>query len=92
MHVVEALGTGKIAVKREVAGDLAFANPIHELSEQDAVIYKSFAGGFRLLTLLETKKLQRIVLAARANVVGEQVVMGDLVRWWQSTERSGPLS
>ena len=39
VNVVEVLRTGKIAVKREVAGNFSLANPVDQLPKQHAVIF-----------------------------------------------------
>lgn len=79
MYVVQVRRTGKIAVKREVPGDLALAHPVDQLPEQDAMILELFSGFLALLTLLKAAKLQRIMFTAAANVINEQVVMCDFV-------------
>ena len=79
VDVVEVVGVGEIAVEREIAGNFPLADPIDQLAEQHRVILERLAGGLALLPLLEAAELQRVMLAAGANVVDEQVVMGDLV-------------
>ena len=79
MDVVEVLGTGKIAVKREIARNVALTNPVDQLAEQHAVVLERFASRFALLAFLEAAKLQRIVLTTRADIVDKQIIVGDLV-------------
>ena len=49
------------------------------LAEQDRVVFECFAGGRALVALFEPSELQRVMLAAGADVVGEEVVVSDLV-------------
>ena len=79
VDVVEVLGVGEVAVEREIAGNFPLAHPIDQLAEQLRVVLERLAGGLALLALLEAAELQRIMLAAGANVIDEQVVVGDLV-------------
>src|SRR5690606_7415201 len=79
VDVIEVLGIGKIAVKREVARDVSLADPVDQLAEQHTMILEGFASRFALLALLEAAELQRVVLAAFGDVIGEQIIVGDLV-------------
>jgi len=79
VNVVEVRRAGKIAVKRKIAGNFSLANPVDQLPKQYAVILERFAGRFALVAFLEAAELQRVVFAVGANVVGKQVVVGDLV-------------
>ena len=79
MHMVEVLHAGKIAVPGEKSGNVVLAGPVDQLPEEHTVILKRFTIFFTLLTFLETSELQWIMLAALADVVDEQVVVGDLV-------------
>ena len=79
MNVVEIRGTGKIAVKREITRDVPFADPIDQLSEQDPVILECLTRRFALLPLLKATKLQRVMFATAGHVVGEQIIVSNLV-------------
>ena len=79
MNVVEVFGTGKIAVKRKIARDFSLTDPVDQLSEQDSMILKFLAGCFTLLSLFEPPEFQRIMLAAGRNIIGNQIIVGDLM-------------
>ena len=79
MDVVEDLGVGEVRVHREVAGDLALADPIDQLAAQYGVVAERFFQGLADFLLAEEPELEGIMLAAGADVVGEEVVLGDLV-------------
>ena len=79
VDVVEDLGVGEVAVEREVAGDLPLTDPIDQLAAQLRVVAERLLQGLAHLLLAEAAELQRVVLAAGADVVDEQVVVGDLV-------------
>src|SRR6202140_5367456 len=48
VDVVEVLRTGKIAVKREIAGNLVLADPVNQLAKQSAMVLELFAGRLAL--------------------------------------------
>ena len=77
--MVHVFRVAEAAAEREVAGNDLFANPIDQVAEQDGVTLNRFARGFALIPLLEPPELQRIVLAAGAEVAGDEVVVRDLV-------------
>ena len=70
---------GEVRVHGEVAGDLPLADPVDQLAAQDGVVAERLLQGLADLLLAEEAELQGIVLAAGADVVGEEVVLGDLV-------------
>src|SRR6201997_5668590 len=79
VDVVQILGIGEIAVEDEVTGNMPHADPVDQLAEQHRVVLELQVGGFTKFALAKAAKLQGIMLAARANVVDEQVIVGDLV-------------
>ena len=79
VDVVQNLRVGEVAVEGEDAGDFPLADPVDQFAAQLRVVLEGLLGGLALLLLAEAAKLQRIVLSAGADVVDEQVVMGDLV-------------
>ena len=79
MNMVEDLGIGEVAVEGEIAGNFPLADPIDQLATEFGVVEEFFAGHFALFPLAETAEFQRVMLPAAANVVGEQIVVGDLV-------------
>src|SRR5947209_6373752 len=79
VDVVEDLGVGEVAVEGEVAGDLPLAHPVDQLAAQPGVVAERLADRLTDFFLAEQAELQRVVLARGADVVGEEVVLGDLV-------------
>ena len=79
VDVVEDLGVGEVAVEGEVAGDLPLAHPVDQLAAQLGVVAERLLQGLADLLLAEEAELQRVVLAGGADVVDEEVVLGDLV-------------
>jgi hypothetical protein len=79
VHVIEVLSIGKIAVKRENAGDISGTHFIDELSKQDAVIFERFTGCLALFAFLEPTKMQGKMLPVAADVIGKQIVVGNLM-------------
>ena len=79
MRVIHDLGVGKVTVPGEDAGNVVFANPVDQLYAVLGMILECFAGFLALFAFLESSKLKRIVLAAGAAVVDEQVVVGNFV-------------
>ena len=81
VNMVEALRTGKIAVKREITWNVAITYPIDKLAEQHSMVFEQFTRLFTLLAFLEAAKLQWVVFTALADIVGEQVV-GERKKPW----------
>jgi len=79
MHMVEVLDAGKIAVPGKISRNVAIADPVDQLTEEHAVIFKRLAVFFALLAFLEASEFQRVMLAAGTDVIDEQIVVGDLV-------------
>src|SRR3990167_576281 len=82
VDVIQIFGVGEVAVEGEFSGDFPLADPIDQLAEQLRVVLKRLARGFTLFSLLEAAELQRIVLAAGANVIDKKVIVGDLVTFF----------
>jgi len=82
VDVIQVLGAGKIAIKREYSGNLPFAHPVDQVAKQDAVILEGFIGGFALLSFLEAAEVQWIMLATAAHVIGEQIIVSNLVTFF----------
>src|SRR4051794_7244295 len=79
MNVVKDKGIGKVGVQGEGAGDLLRINPIDQLLAQDGMIFKRDLQGGTAILFLKAAELQGIVFAARADVIGEEVILSDLV-------------
>ena len=79
VNVIEDLGAGEVRVHREVAGDLTLTNPVDQLTAQDGMVAERLLQGLAELLLAEEAELQGVMLAAGADVVGEEIVLGDLV-------------
>ena len=79
MDVIEHLGAGEVTVHGEVAGDVPLTDPVDQLAAQDGMVAERLLEGFADLLLAEEAEFQRVVFAAGANVVDEEVVLGDLV-------------
>ena len=79
VNVVHGACVGEVTVPRERAGDLPLADLIDQFDRQFGVIDELLLIRLALLLLLEPPKVQRIVLACRADVVGKQVVVRDFV-------------
>ncbi len=77
--MIEHLGAGEVTVDGEVARDIPLADPVDQLTAQCGVVAERLVQGLADLLLAEEAKLQGIMLAAGADVVGEEVVLGDLV-------------
>src|SRR5271157_2012213 len=79
VNMIEDLGTGEVRVHREVAGDLVLANPVDQFTAQYSVVAERLIQGLAYLLLAEESELEGIVLAAGADIVGEEVVLSNLV-------------
>ena len=79
VDMIEIRRVGEIAVEGEIAGDRVMHDPIDQFAEQDVVIAKVLGLLDTPLPLDESTKLQRVVLAGSADVIDDQVVVGDLV-------------
>src|SRR6516162_11057060 len=79
VNVIEDLSAGEVRVHREVAGDLALTNPVDQLTTQGSMVAELLFQGLADLLLAEQAELQGVMLAAGADVVGEEIVLGDLV-------------
>jgi hypothetical protein len=79
VNVVEDGGVGEVAVHGEGARDVPLVHPIDQILEQLGVVGERNLVRLTLLLLAEAAELQGVVLAGGADVVGDQVVVGDLV-------------
>ena len=79
VNVIEDLGAREVRVHREVAGDLTLTNPVDQLTAQNGMVAERFLEGLADLLLAEQTELQGVMLATGADVVGEEIVLGDLV-------------
>src|SRR5262249_32585047 len=75
--VVEDLGIGEVTVEGEIAGNGLLDHPIDQVFAEQSMILEGFACGDAGLLLTETPELQRVVLEGGADVVSDQVIMGD---------------
>ena len=78
LDMVEALGTGEVAVKGEIPRNLSLHDPVHQLLEQLRVILER-RGISPLLPLAKAAKLQRIMFPRRTHVMGDHLVVGHQV-------------
>ena len=76
VDVVETLGIGKEAVESEITGNLPLTRPVDQLTEEFRGVQELFARFLALRLLPEAAELQRIVFSAGADVIGDQVIMG----------------
>ena len=79
MNVIQYLRVGEIAVEGEIAGNFPLADPIDQLATEFGVVEEFLAGGLALFPFAEATKFQGIVLSAGTHVVGEQIIVGNLV-------------
>jgi len=85
VDVVEVGRVREPAIEGEITGDSAVHHPVHQVAEHRVVIDEGLALPFTMLAFDEPAEVQRVVLAAPrisgggADVVGDQVVVGDLV-------------
>src|ERR1700683_3309350 len=79
VNMVENFGVGEVVVESEVAGDVLGADPIDQFDTQMSMVDEGLLLSGAELLRAETAEMQGVVLAAGANVVGEQVVLGNLV-------------
>jgi hypothetical protein len=78
--MVEDLGAGEVTIPGEVAEEVAVTRPVDPLAAQDGLVAERFLQRLADLLLAEEAELSRVVLAAGADVIEEQGVLGDLVR------------
>ena len=79
MNVIEDLGVGEVRVHSEVAGNLSLADPVDQITTEDCVVSERLFQGLADFFLAKEAKLQGIMFAAGADIVGEEVVLRDLV-------------
>ena len=79
VNMVEDLGVGEVGVEGEVARESSARRPSQSAGTTEDVWSRTALQGLTEFFLAKAAELQRIVLAAGADVVDEQVVMGDLI-------------
>src|SRR6266508_2196866 len=77
VDMIEDLGIGEVAVKGEIARYSLLDHPIDQLLAEYGVILEGLACGDATLLLTKAPKLQRVVLEGGADIVGDQVIVGD---------------
>jgi len=75
--VVEDVGMGEVTVEGELARNILLDDPINQFLTQNGVVLEGRAIRDTGILLAEAAELQRVVLARGADVVGNQVVVGD---------------
>ena len=75
--MIEDLGIGEVTVERKIAGDGLLDHPIDQLFAEHGVILEGVACGDAGLLLAKAAELQWVMLERGADVVGDQVIMGD---------------
>jgi len=78
-NMIQIGRVGKTAVKDEIAGDFVADRPVRQPADKLIVIGKFNTLFVALLLFDEPAELQRIMLAGRTDVVGNDIVMGNLV-------------
>jgi len=79
VDVVEDLGVGEVAVEGEVAGDLPLVDPVDQLAAELGMVAERLLDRLADLLFAKEAEFQGVVLAGGADVVDEEVVLGDLV-------------
>src|SRR6266540_17611 len=77
VDMIEDRGIGEVTVEGDIAGNILLNHPIDQLFAEHSVILERFTGGATGLLLAEAAELQWVMLAGSADVVGDQVIMGD---------------
>jgi len=79
MNMIQIGRVGKVAVKNDIAGDFLVDGPVHQPTDELIMIDKFNTLFVALLLFDELVKIQWIMLAGRTDVVGNDIVMGNLV-------------
>ena len=79
MNVVQIGRIRKIAVKGEIAGDLLVDRPVHQPADELVVVDKLNPLLVAVFLFDKAVELQRIMLTGGTNVVGNDIIMGNLV-------------
>ena len=77
--MVEDLSVAEVAVEGEITGNVLIDHPIDQFFAEERVVLERLVVSETGVLLAEATKLQGIVFARSADVVGNQVVMGDEV-------------
>lgn len=79
MDVVQNQRIGKVAVEGEISRDVLGTHRVDQLLDQFGVVAEGFLAFLTLLLFAKAAKVQWIMLAAGADVIGEDVVVRNLV-------------
>src|SRR5437016_2832314 len=79
MNMVENGRIGKVTVKGKRAGNVVLADVIDQLLAQHRMVLERNLRTLAKVLLLKTTELQRIMLAAGANVIDNEIIVGDLI-------------
>jgi len=79
MDVIEVAGIGEPAVEGKIAGDVLANDPIHHFPDKFVMIMEDNILFFAPVLFDESPEIQRIVFAGGADIVGNDIIMGDLV-------------
>ncbi len=77
VDMIEDLGIGEITVEGEIARYRLLNDPIDQLFAEYGVILEGLACRDAALLLTKPPKLQRVVLEGGADIVSDQVIVGD---------------
>lgn len=79
IDVIQNLATRKETVEHERAGNLPFLTPIDQFEEQLRMVDELDAVLLALILFGEATEFERIMFLAEADVIDEQIIMGDFV-------------
>ena len=79
VDMIEVFGVGEPAIEREIAGDVALDRLVDQFTKHFIVIVEGLAAFGASFALHESAKVKRIMLAAGADVVGDEIVVGNFV-------------
>jgi len=79
VDVIEHFRTGAVAVHGEVAGNVVVTHSVDQLAAQGGMVAERFLQSFADLLLAKEAEFQGVVLTADADVVDEEVILGDFV-------------
>jgi len=78
IYMVEILAMSKPAIEGKISRDVIFDNPINKLPEKNIVISELALCLKALLFLDEASELKRIMFSGSADIIGDEVVVGNL--------------
>jgi len=79
VNMVKARRVGEITIESKIAGYLPLARPVDQLAKKLRVVEKLLAGYVALVAFSEAAKFQWVMFPAGTDVVGDQVVVSQLV-------------